>query len=218
MRIACLLMLSALSFTAAAQAVWKYVDEQGVTHYTDQFVPGAEKVQLRSGSATTAQTSNSSAVATPSRKTQTAYRLFQITRPADQESVVNTGGVLQVSMQLEPGLLTGHSVSLYLDGKRVQSPTADTLEFELKDVARGEHTLVGVIIDENERRAAETPKVTFTMRQKSILMTPPVGPSVRPPTKAPTTPRPATRSSQPAFADLHPGRTKPADNSAGPSL
>jgi hypothetical protein len=217
MRIASLLLLLALSSTAAAQAVWKYVDEQGVTHYTDQFVPGAEKVQLRSGSAT-AQTSTTVPTATAARKQQVAYRLFQITRPADQDTVVNTGGALQVSMQLEPALMTGHSLSLYLDGKRVEGYASDTLQYELQNVARGEHTLVGVVIDENERRAAETVKVTFTMRQKSIQMNPPVGPSVRPPGKAPTTPRPTLRGSQPAFADLKPALTKPADNSTAPSL
>jgi hypothetical protein len=218
MRIASLIVLLALSCAAAAQTVWKYVDDKGVTHYTDQFVPGAEKVQLRSGSATTAQTSTSATSSIPTRKQQTDYRTFQITRPANQDSVINTGGVLQVSMQLEPALLTGHSLSLYLDGKRVEGYPSDALDYELQNVPRGEHTLVGVVIDENSRRAAETSKVTFTMRQQSILMKPPVGPSVRPAPKAPTPPRPAVRSSQPAFADLNPARPKPADTSTGPSL
>jgi hypothetical protein len=208
MRIASLLLLLTLSCVAAAQSVWKYVDDKGVTHYTDQFVPGAEKVELRSGSAATAQTSTGAATpAPPTRKARSGYRLFQITRPANQDSVVNTGGALQVSMQLDPALLSGHSLSLYLDGKPVEGYPADALDYELKNVPRGEHTLVGVIIDENERRAAETDKVTFTMRQKSIQMNPPVGPSVRPPAKAPTPPRPTMRTSQPAFAELHSTRT-----------
>ena len=121
-------------------------------------------------------------------------------------------------MQLEPALMTGHSLTLYLDGKRVEGYPLDALEYELQNVPRGEHTLVGVVVDENDRRAVETGKVTFTMRQKSIQMNPPVGPSVRPTPKPPTTPRPTTRGSQPAFADLNSARAKPADNNTAPSL
>jgi hypothetical protein len=215
MRIVYLFVFLAWSFTAAAQEVWKYVDDQGVTHYTDQFVPGAVKVQLRSGSTAGAAPTTNTNTPGPTRASQPqAYRLFQIVRPSNQESVVNTGGALQVAMTLQPALMTGHAVTLYLDGKRVEDYPASSLEHALQDVPRGEHTLVGVIIDENERRVVETAKVTFIMRQKSVLMTPPVGPSVRPPPKAPTAPRAPTRSSQASFAGLHSSRTAPADSPA----
>jgi hypothetical protein len=137
---------------------------------------------------------------------QGAYRVFQIVRPADQDSVVNTGGALQVTMVLSPALQSEHTVSLYLDGKRVEDFPPNGLDHELQNVPRGEHTLLGVITDGNQRRVIETPKVSFTMRQKSILMNPPVGPSVRPPTKTPAAPRAApTRTAQPSFADLKKG-------------
>jgi hypothetical protein len=217
MRIIYLLVLLAWSWTAAAQDVWKYVDEQGVTHYTDQFVPGAVKVQLSSGSATAAEPASNRGSATSDMTRaapQRAYRSFQIVRPANQDSVVNTGGALQVVMTLEPALLSGHSVTLYLDGKLVPEYPPNSLDHELQNVPRGEHTLVGVIIDENARRVLETAKVTFTLRQNSVLMNPPVGPSLRPPPKAPTAPRAPTRGSPPSFADLRSGRTAPADSPA----
>jgi hypothetical protein len=206
MRIVSLIVLLAVSWSAAAQVVWKYVDDRGVTHYTDQPVPGAEKIELRSGSATTAQTSNNAPVSSTRTTQQQSYRLFQITRPADQDSVVNTGGVLQVSLQLEPTLKGGHSISLYMDGKRVEGAVLNSLDYELPNVPRGLHTLVATITDEDDRRVAETSKVTFTMRQKSIAAQPPVGPTLRAPTKPPATSRPPTRS-QSSFAELHTGST-----------
>jgi hypothetical protein len=203
MRIASLFVLLILGCTASAQAVWKYVDKNGVTHYTDQFVPGAQKIELRSGSAVATPAAADPAAGTSTRSQQQQYRLFQIVRPTDQDSVVNTGGVLQVSIQLEPQVMTGHSVYLYLDGKLVEGYPPNTLDFELQNVPRGTHTLVGAIVDENDRRVAETSKVTFTMRQKSIAVQPPVGPTIRPQPKPPTAPRAApTRASQPAYADL----------------
>jgi len=210
MRIASLALLLIVSWAASAQTVWKYVDKQGVTHYTDQPVPGAQKIELRSGNAATPSENQSSDTATATNVSQQPYRTFEIVTPADQESVVNTGGLLQVSMQLAPAILTGHTVSLYLDGKVVEGYPANALGYELQNVPRGVHTLVGVIQDENDRRVSETNTVTFTMRQKSIAVQPPVGPTLRTPSKAPATPRAPTRSSQPSFADLNPNRPAPA--------
>lgn len=203
MRIVFILLLATLSLTAAAQAVWKYVDEKGVTHYTDQPVPGAEKIEMRSGQRSTVDagpTTAQNTSATSGRAAQ-SYRNFEIVRPSDQGTVVNTGGQLQVTMVLVPPVMTGHTVYLQLDGKRVEGFATNALDYELPNVERGTHTLQGVIHDENDRRILETSKVTFTMRQKSIAVQPPVGPSIRPP--KPSTPAPG-RSSQPSFADLHP--------------
>jgi hypothetical protein len=207
MRIASLGLLLIISCAASAQAVWKYVDEQGVTHYTDQPVPGAQKIELRSGSAAASAADKPASTATTTNNSQKAtYRTFEIVKPADQESVVNTGGVLQVSMTLAPSVQGADTVQLYLDGKLVEGYPRNVLDYELQNVPRGVHTLIGVIQDANNRRVFETSKVTFTMRQKSIAVQPPVGPALRPPTKAPTTPRAPAQSSQPAFADLHPKR------------
>lgn len=214
-----LVVSMAVSWAASAQAVWKYVDSQGVTHYTDQPVAGAQKIELRSGNAATAAEAtaqSSNGPASTRTRNQPLYQLFQIIRPTDQESVVNTGGLVQVSMELSPGLTTGHSIALFLDGQQVKDYPASALGYDLQNVERGTHTLVGAIIDENDRRVAETSKVTFFVKQKSIAVQPPVGPGVRPSTKPPAT-RAPTRASQPAFADLHPGRT-PATGTPGPSL
>lgn len=212
MRIAYLFVLLVCSLTAAAQDVWKYVDAKGVTHYTDQYVPGAVKVQMRSGN-TAAPPNIDTAQSTGRTAAPASYRLFQIVQPANQESVVNTGGVVKVVMTLEPGLMTGHSVTLYLDGKLVEDFPRNSLTHELRNVPRGEHTLLGVVIDENDRRVTETAGVSFSVRQKSILMNPPVGPSVRPPPKAPPPRAAPNRSAQPSYADLHP--SSPGD---GPAL
>jgi hypothetical protein len=203
MRIASLALLLMASWTASAQAVWKYVDEQGVTHYTDQPVPGAQKIELRSGSAAPVGDQSTVPTATNvSQQNQGPYRIFEIVKPGDQESVVNTGGLVQVSMQLAPAVLPGHTIRLYLDGKLVESSVPNALMYDLQEVPRGIHTLLGVIQDDDGRRLLETSKVTFTVRQNSIAK-PPVGPTLRSPTKPPSA-RPPTQRAQPSFAELHP--------------
>src|SRR5215207_5500773 len=53
MRTALLFLLalaaSGLSGAASASDVWKWVDDKGVTHYSDQPVPGATKIEVRAG-------------------------------------------------------------------------------------------------------------------------------------------------------------------------
>jgi Domain of unknown function (DUF4124) len=214
MRTAFIFLMLLASPALAGQIVWKYVDAQGVTHYTDQPVPGAQKIELRSGNISTSRPSaeeTAGSTASSSEQSFQGYRNFEIWKPSDQETIVNTGGLVQINMRLEPSLQTGHTVFLYLDGKLIDGFPGNTLNFELGEISRGTHTAVGVIQDENDRRLKETNKVSFTVRQKSIAAQPPVGPSVRPPPKPPV--QPQTRAmgrSQRSYADLK-GQRQPMD-------
>jgi hypothetical protein len=177
-----LALLAAPAF--AAQAVWKWVDEKGVTHYADRPVPGAQRVEIAVGSpADSAQQPppyTSSSPRAPAAAPD--YRNFEITRPADQESIVNQGGTVEVQLQIEPALQPGHSISLYLDGQPVQGFQPRSLAVTLDGMPRGEHSLSAVIEDRRGNRIKETSTVRFYVRQNSIAQ-PPVGPALRPPVK-----------------------------------
>jgi len=201
-----LLLLALLAAPAfAGQTVWKWVDEKGVTHYADRPVPGAERIDLT-------VTSRADSVATPppaataSRPQQapaTSYRNFEIWQPGDQDTVANTGGVVEVRLRFEPSLQPGHSLYLYLDGRLIEGLSTTAQDFTLRDVPRGLHTLVAVIQDDRGTRIAETAPVRFTVRQESIAQ-PPVGPTLRTPpkTRAQQTGNKLPRS-QPSYATLN---------------
>lgn len=181
-----LLLLALLAAPAlASQTVWKWTDANGVTHYSDRSVPGAVPMVLAGGNSSSAQASSSSSPDAASRPPANAgppYADFEIWQPAPEEVFINTGGVVPVNIRLNPTLQPGHSVFLYVDGRLLEGFPGNTLSFELKEVPRGEHSVVAAVVDSQGTRVQETTSVRFTVRQESIAQ-PPVGPNLRPPSK-----------------------------------
>jgi hypothetical protein len=213
-----LLVLAFFALPAfASQTVWKWVDEQGVTHYSDLPVPGAIRMEISTSNRSDASArapSSSSNRSQPDTQSGPVYRNFEIWKPADGESLINTGGQVTVNVRVEPALQTGHDLLLYLDGRLVDGHSPDATTYELKDVPRGSHTVLAVINNQRGARIQETAPVNFVVRQESIA-NPPVGPALRPPPK----PRPGggankLSSQQPGYAQLNGARAviDPATN------
>src|SRR5262245_14534968 len=207
MRTALLLLALAapvLSSTAAATDVWKWVDEKGTTHYSDQPVAGATKIEVRTGnvvetSSTGGFTSNSSSssAATSSGADQTTvanYHNFEIWRPESDQVIINTGGQVNVEIRIEPTVQALHQLNLYLDGKIVTGFARNSLSYPLTNVARGSHQVTAVVTDQYGKTVQESAPIVFQVRQESAAQ-PPVGPSLRPPPPKPQ-PRPRSASNK----------------------
>lgn len=210
MRTTLLLLVLLAGPALASQTVWKWVDDKGVTHFSDRPVPGATKVELQGGnsSGTAAESQAPSEPSSPPADAGPIYRDFEIWQPGNEESFVNTAGNVAVNIRLEPGLQPDHSLYLYLDGKLVDGYPGNTLSFDLNEMPRGTHTVLAVINDGRGQRVQETAPVRFTVRQESIIARPPVGPSLRP---APKPPRPGAAkqlTSQPTYAALNGSRAQ----------
>lgn len=185
MRITLLLLVLLAGSALASQTVWKWVDDKGVTHYSDRSVPGATRMEVSGGKSSSSASSGSSFDPPPEAAAAAepvdAYTEFTIWQPADGETIANSGGAVTVGIRLEPGLKPGHSLFLYMDGKLVQGFPENALSFDLQDVARGTHSVIAVI-NGGSKRVQESASVTFFVRQESVAQ-PPVGPSLRPPPK-----------------------------------
>jgi hypothetical protein len=205
-----LLAMLAMPLLASAQSVWKWVDEQGVTHYSDRPMPGATRVELSVGRTGTVAPSPPP----PSRSTRRTdrdgptYETLAITTPSQGESIVNTGGLVQVNVQLVPSLRTGHNLQVYFDGQLLEGSFPNATSYSLMEVPRGEHTLQAVVTDSRGARVQSSDSITFYVQQTSIA-NPPVGPALRNP------PRPRAsnklRTQQPSYADLGGRRTAKVD-------
>ena len=182
-----LLVLALLAAPAfASQTVWKWVDEKGVTHYTDRPVPGATRVEISVGSRVGTVRTEPSAAAPASNSNRntpaaTGYREFVIWKPGDGDSVINTGGMVEVRMRLDPELQSGHSIYVYLNGQLVEDYPPTALDYTIREVPRGQHSLRAIIQDGRGQRVSESPAVRFNVRQESVAQ-PPVGPALRPQT------------------------------------
>ena len=168
-----LLLITMLGSTSLCAAeVWKWVDKNGVTHYSDQPVPGAVKINLQNAQTYKADDAAIPESTQPPPRPSTAptpYVSIGISAPTNEQTFTGTGGQVSVSVQLEPGLQAGDSVQLMMNGQVVSEPSSSATSFELKDVPRGTHTLLASVIGRDGQIVIQSPPVTFFMRQQSVL-------------------------------------------------
>lgn len=157
-----------------AASVWKWRDADGVVHYSDQPVPGAEQVNIQSSSTYT----SIPAAASPGASSQIqpvavpGYINVEIWKPSAQETIANTGGLVGIGVRVEPGLAQGHRLALYMDGRLVPGFPAQGMEYELTEVDRGAHTLVLAVFDTQGKQVITSSPVEFYVQQPSVLLGP----------------------------------------------
>ena len=168
---------------AAATTLYKWVDENGVTHYSDRPEPGAQKVKIAAaqtyqGSSGTSASGSRPPAAKPA--VDQSYTRLEITNPENGAVLYNTGGRVEVGAALEPDLANGHQLWFLLDGKPMPGSASGTATLE---VARGEHTLAAQVTNANGEEMITSAPISFAVHQTSIAQ-PPQGPALpKKPTK-----------------------------------
>jgi hypothetical protein len=171
-----IVLLGLVAFAVNAQEVYRWVDEDGIVHFSDRPVEGeenAEAVELSK-----AQTFTSPAAPTPKKKTDSAagagapadaYREIAIVKPGPAEVIWNTAGEIEVAVQVVPGLKKKHSILLFIDDRMVDGKADGDLKFKLTEVERGTHALHAEVQDATGTALVKSAPVTFTVQQQSIL-------------------------------------------------
>ena len=156
-----------------AEPAWRWVDANGVVHYSDRPYPGAEQVELPTSSRSTGTTLRSAVRTTPgtpqpavAAAADQAYSRFEILSPTPQETLWNTGSTIDVQVAVEPPLTTGHRLELVYDGARRRVPGAGTT-LTLDEVFRGQHTLQALIVDTTGAILLRSAAVDFVVQQTS---------------------------------------------------
>jgi hypothetical protein len=166
-----LLGLLLAPFATAGEAyVW--TDDDGVVHYSDRPVPGARRVELadpntgqspapRRPAAAAGETTEEPAESAPPFR----YESLEVASPAAEETLWNIGGVLNVSLALNPPLQPGHQVRAYFDGNAQIVPGTS---FQLNEVWRGVHNLQAEIIDETGKTMIRSRTNRFYVQQNTV--------------------------------------------------
>jgi hypothetical protein len=159
------------AFTVQAAVIYKWVDADGVVHYSDQAVPGAEKI-------VTATSSNSmpsgarnatgpSAQAPQKPAAGLNYTEFSITSPAPNQTFFGDD-VIAVHLNLNPALRPNQDISWHLNGQPLDFPPT-AISFALPHLDRGTYALTATITDQQTSESATSNSVTFFVRQPSAL-------------------------------------------------
>lgn len=199
MRHVATLLLFCVALTAGAAEIWRWKDANGVVHYSDNPVPGAERISVfappPSGGDVPPPVPSPQVpqqLPPPPPAAPAAYSSCVVLAPLSDETFRGVQPV-DVRLSIEPGLRPGHRIQLLFNGvPRLDWPPGST-SFTLPEVFRGSHTLAVRIVDENGRVVCSGRSSTFHLQQGSVLS--PTRPSTLPrpgPAPAPAPSRPPT--------------------------
>ncbi len=158
-------LLGGASITAAAEQIFRSVDENGNVVFSDTPPAqsrGAEPVDLPEMNEYPSQrpvyrqgeTSETPPVAAP------RYAEVKVVSPHNDEAIRNNAGSVHVEISSDPVLAPGHTLQLIMDGEVIAANT--TGSFDLSYVDRGTHRLEARIIDDaTGDELARSEAVTF---------------------------------------------------------
>jgi hypothetical protein len=173
-------LLSLAAPLAFAATIYKWVDEQGVIHYSDQPHPNAQRVQLQAAQTYKAPAADTTPTPTgpmaPPLQPPTPYAGCIIVQPQADAEFANLDA-LNIVVQTDPVLRPGDRVFITMDGEALNGGAGTGGSLTLSPVDRGTHTLQAVVRGSDGNVRCQAPSIIFNVHQPSILN--PVSP-VRP--------------------------------------
>ncbi len=166
-------LMSLAAWAALAGPVYKWVDEDGVVHYSDQPHPNAEKLHVQSVQTYSSSQAGGGGAPPPpvdpnaSQPAGAAYNGCAIFQPADQSDFSNIPS-LNILVRTDPNLHPGDQVFIILDGSLVNGGQPTGTQFIWNPAERGTHTLQALIKDASGALLCQTPSVTFNIHLTSI--------------------------------------------------
>jgi hypothetical protein len=156
--------------------VYKWTDADGVVHFSDQPVPGAEKIFTATSSSAGAGAGapvrpNADAQNPGAKKTASAaltYNQFAITSPSSDQTFFGDE-LIGVHLELDPGLKADQTITWHLNGKQLDDQGPTTTQFALPHFDRGTYVIAATITDQKSGESLSTDSVNFFVRQPSEL-------------------------------------------------
>jgi len=193
-RIVLLLIVLLVPVFTGAVEVYRWVEADGVIHYSDRPQEGAELVIIQEAqtfSAPAPQATRSAATATGGKpadgsdgnEASQSYSTFEIVSPKQEEVLWNTGGELSVALRTRPRLRSGDTIVLFMDGQEVKQLARGRMQTQLSDVFRGTHSMYAEVRDSGGNAVTKSSPVQFTVQQTSIRN--PNNPNVLPTPRGP---------------------------------
>jgi hypothetical protein len=160
------------AFTVQGAVIYKWVDADGVVHYSDQASPGAEKIVTAGGSSSPASSGARNPPGATAQPTQRSagglnYAEFSITSPASEQTFFGDD-VVAVHLNLNPALRPNQTITWHLNGKQLDFPP-NAVSFALPRLDRGTYALAATITDQQTSESETSNSVTFFVRQPSAL-------------------------------------------------
>ncbi|MFK8052360.1 MAG: DUF4124 domain-containing protein [Woeseiaceae bacterium] len=171
-----------LCSAANAQQVYKWVDEDGVTHYSDQppavsdadaevlDIKPTEGFSRPAPQALARRSARQNAIDDPVDDPVDGPIIYEqviIQRPAAQQTLWNIATRLPVEVTVIPKLDAAHRIQFVMDDSPI-GPLLDTTRTVLQPVYRGEHKLIATIVDSDGKQLFRSPPTVFYIQQATL--------------------------------------------------
>ena len=153
----------------AATTVYRWVDEQGVVHFSDQPHPGAQKMRVEDAPTfpATPVPPRPPPAPVPAAGEGAPTASCAIESPGDQQNLMNAYSV-NGSIRMPGQLDAGSRVVLMLDGKVLTGAAEISGAFHIPEIERGSHTLAAQVQGPDGQVICQTPQITFFVQQPSV--------------------------------------------------
>ena len=166
--ILCVLFMFAMP---AMAKLYKCPDAEGNTVYTDEACADGKQIKLPPSSTYTPK--KISPIKPTNKKSKglakDKYESLIVNTPVNDSVIHNSGGVVNVSYTLVPGIKSalGHKFSIVVDGKQLKTKGL-TSQIRLSDMYRGTHTVQINVVDE-KKVLISSETTSFHIKQTSVL-------------------------------------------------
>lgn len=168
-------MLTLLSPTFASAKIYNWVDEHGVTHFSDQPHKGAKEIQIEDMTIYDNESEQvlDSSTTTNEKNTEDTnsvpvlnYKSISLVGIQDEQTFWNgQANDLTISVALEPQLQETHHVVVLLDGNPVANLNGT---FNLGIVDRGEHSIVAQVLDKDNKVIISSDTLSFYVQRTVV--------------------------------------------------
>lgn len=165
-----LFLLLLFSLPAAAVTMYRWVDDNGLVHYSDTPVPGAIAIEINEVQGFKPEPLYQSEASTGTQDIESSNRYdnFAISAPSQDQVLWNIGGILNVVIDISPSLRNGDTIALYYDSQLMSAPGSGRRSYVLNDVFRGTHTVRAVVNNRNGDEVQQAAVITFQVHQTSV--------------------------------------------------
>ncbi|MEJ0005057.1 MAG: DUF4124 domain-containing protein [Steroidobacteraceae bacterium] len=156
--------------SASSATVYKWVDENGVTHFSDQPNPKAEKLQITGAQTYGAQGAAVAAPAPSAPARAVSSPVCVIDTPAPGQVFLDTFSITGHVTLAHAGA-EGEQATLRMDGMDISALLGPNGSFAVNQVERGDHTLTLQVTDARGGITCEAATVIFSIRQRAAAAT-----------------------------------------------
>lgn len=162
------ILLSLLCPLMTQAGVYKWVDDKGNVHYSDQNTDTkAKKVDLPENSTYKAPPAPKLDLSADKKNKgsviSNGYKSISIANPANDSTVRSAPGNITISVKTDPALMPGDKIKLMING--IEKMTAAQTSFSFEHIDRGTHTITAAIVRSDGRVSLVSKPSVFHLKR-----------------------------------------------------